>query len=830
MHKARRALAIVLVLTSCGGGGGVVTLTLDPLSRQLTVGETARFTATVTGTSNVSVSWDADGGELISKGAGATFIATEPGSFKVTVTSLAKPDLVEVATVEVTALPGKAHIRFVSDGSLILAGAGETASLAVEVIAADGTLVEGGQVAWSSSDPSVATVTADGDRSALVTTETSTTSQANVTATYEGLSASASVLITKPSAGTLLISSDDVLARSSDEVTLRRTTLTEGLAPGQRLVSGSRAGLLVEVATVVVGPDEVTVATTPTSLDEAFDEVSFTGDVTPLEVTVQMLDGQHAVVTFPARRGPGLDTVVLDDVTCTSGGSPAAVDLAGSDITLTASIYGELAFSILLGDDHFLSRFGTTAQVTASAGSVSFSGPVSEATCSLELPRIGLEPLSAGVITLWTGFVPILGVELSATGAATSFSLGGPHGALGATLEAGIEYTEASGWLPLLHVDFNGDFQPFAASTTVDGPLAVSIAPFGQVDIGLSFDFGVDDLAVPIIDARFVELQGLGYLDLALTSPMDPADPGFSGPTWTLGAGARGALKAEFQGVLPDLLDYIGIDVNFAGEHELFDERVELLSEPSLTFLATPAEVEIPVSGSAPTVTLTAFTSGTEDGTVSFWGRKDGASGLTFLTSAVLEAGEATTAWSVQEPGQYELFARVSTDEFSHVIPYAAGNTSGVNVTEEEEEPEDRGPLGNEGPWGGYYNHFSLGACHGTGYALTIDFVEEPSGALTGTYVGHYCAVDCHDQGRYPTGPISGTLSGQRAGDSVTFTLSAPVGGNFEGTRFVPAAPPGSSSLPVIDGVAESVLPCEDEYGSINSGFFTFVGTESIWF
>src|SRR5690606_17363497 len=202
MLKVLRAVVIVFILTSCGGGGGVVTLVLDPQTSNLLVGETARFTATVIGTANVSVTWEATGGELLSKGGGATFVATQPGTFDIRVTSQARPDLIAVATVQVAPRPGKAHVRFVSDGSLVLAGEGETASLAVQVIASDGTIVEGGQVTWSSSDPAVATVAAAGDRGATVTTETSDTSQAQITATYDDLSATASVLITKPSAGT----------------------------------------------------------------------------------------------------------------------------------------------------------------------------------------------------------------------------------------------------------------------------------------------------------------------------------------------------------------------------------------------------------------------------------------------------------------------------------------------------------------------------------------------------------------------------------------------------------------------------------------------------
>jgi hypothetical protein len=418
---------------------------------------------------------------------------------------------------------------------------------------------------------------------------------------------------------------------------------------------------------------------------------------------------------------------------------------------------------------------------------------------------------------------------LIAGGAASTFTVSGPHGGVAALLEGGIEYEEGSGWSPIATVDFNADFEPFSTTMSLDQPFAARLAPFGRVDIGLSLDLGVDALSVPIIDARFVELKGFGYLDLALPDPVAVENTAYSGPEWSLGVGVRGALKADFQGLLPDLLEVLGIDVDFAGQLELFEEQAELLTNPSLTFLATPAVVEIPLDGSAP-VTLTAFTSDDASGTVSFWASKDGASSLTFLTSAALEGGTGSTTWHVTEEGEYDLYARMSIDAASLVKPYAANSTASVSVIEEDEEEEDTGPLGNEGPFGGRYTHFSLGQCDGVGVGLTIDFVEQPNGQLTGTYVGHYCSDGCFDLETYPSGPVTGTLSGTRSGAEVVFALSAPVGGLFTGERWVPVAPPGSASLAVIDGFAEGVLPCEDEYGTFNSGFFSFVGTESIWF
>lgn len=829
MARLLVTVLVLLALVGCSGGPGVITLDIDPLTAEVEQGQTARFTVNVTGTSNTAVQWTTTGGHLVAKGAGATFVALEPGSFEVTATSQANPSVTATAAIVVTPVQGRAHIRFTTDGSMLVAGAGASRRVEVEVVDEEGNIVDSGQVSWSTSDPAAVTVLADGARAAEITTHTSETSQVQVSASWEGLSAAASLLITQPSPGTVLIDSATVLEKTETSVTLVRDPLTEALVPGQRVVSGSRAGVLVEVESVELSAGEVVISTNDTSLAAAFDELGFSGDVAPLEVTVQLLDGTTAVVSIPTVDGPPRAATILDDVTCTSGGAAAPVDLVGTTITVTATIYGELAFSVFLGDDHFLAKFGASVQVEAATGGVTVGGAMSETiVCSLELPRVGLEPLSAGVATLWTGFIPVLGVEVGITGVGTSLTLSGPKGGLGASLEGGVEYTEVLGWQPLFASDFSAEFEPFSASVSFEDPLSARVAPFGRIDVGMSLDLGVGEFATPLIDGRFVELKGFGYIDFELPGPMEVGNKGYSGPAWTLGTGVRGALKAEFQGLLPQLLDFLGIDVNFAGQLELFHKELELLTNPSLSFLATPAEVEIPAGGSTP-VTLTAFTSDDADGTVSFWAARDGAAVLTFLTSAALEDGSASTTWLVTQAGDYELYARMSTDAASLVKPYAANNTATVSATEEEGDA-DKGLLGNEGPFRGYYTHFSLGQCDSIGVAVTIDFLENPDGELSGTYVGHYCTDGCLDIEPYPTGPVSGSLSGSRSGSGVVFALSAPVGGVFTGERWVPAAPPGSSSLPVIDGFAEGVAPCDDEYGTFNSGFFSFVGTEGIEF
>ena len=115
--------SIALSLVGCGGGGGggdgdttptPPIITISPTSKSLLIGESATFTATVTGTDNKLCTWSASGGTVTGQGV-YTAPGTE-GTYHVTVTSTADTTKSATATVTVSQVTGGVTVSgYVSD-------------------------------------------------------------------------------------------------------------------------------------------------------------------------------------------------------------------------------------------------------------------------------------------------------------------------------------------------------------------------------------------------------------------------------------------------------------------------------------------------------------------------------------------------------------------------------------------------------------------------------------------------------------------------------------------------------------------------------------------
>ena len=122
------ALALLVLLAACGGGRQEVTIDLDPSSATISPGGTVEFEATVSGTSNDGVAWEANGGLIDGADTRVTYTAPfEAGTYEVTVTSEADPSKSAGAAVRVRAVSGLdgARIEITSDLSAVLEGSGE---------------------------------------------------------------------------------------------------------------------------------------------------------------------------------------------------------------------------------------------------------------------------------------------------------------------------------------------------------------------------------------------------------------------------------------------------------------------------------------------------------------------------------------------------------------------------------------------------------------------------------------------------------------------------------------------------------------------------------
>ena len=105
-------LLAILCLTGCGGSSVppasnpsalTVAVAISPISASVQTGGTQQFSATVTGTSNVGVTWSAAGGTVSSSGLFTAGNTT--GTYNVIATSVADSSKSAHATVTVTAPP-----------------------------------------------------------------------------------------------------------------------------------------------------------------------------------------------------------------------------------------------------------------------------------------------------------------------------------------------------------------------------------------------------------------------------------------------------------------------------------------------------------------------------------------------------------------------------------------------------------------------------------------------------------------------------------------------------------------------------------------------------
>jgi hypothetical protein len=96
---------------------------------------------------------------------------------------------------------------------------------------------------------------------------------------------------------------------------------------------------------------------------------------------------------------------------------------------------------------------------------------------------------------------------------------------------------------------------------------------------------------------------------------------------------------------------------------------------------------------------------------------------------------------------------------------------------------QTRGAMGQASPWTGFIEFTSTG-CKQTGFYMTLTFDETGDGNLTGVYEGRNVSASNpppSGDDKY-RGPLKGTLTGTRTGDSVTFTLSGNIRGSYAGT------------------------------------------------
>src|SRR5437870_3934978 len=283
------ALAAAMIVVSCEHpvtdlGSIIAQLVVSPQTVTLQQNQAEDFLAvgfTATGDSaDIAVSWSATGGSIDSSSAGKRhyghYTSATCGTFTVTATS--HPGNVSMAaSVTVTGCPLPVASVSVTPATATI-GVGQTAQYAAITRDAFGNPLGGRTVTWSSSNPGVATVNGAGQATGVAV------GSATLTATSEGKSGTAAILVTNVPVASVAVSPASASVQVGQTVQLAATlkdangnTLTGrtvtwssdntavATVSGSGLVSGVVAGAATITATseAKTGTSAITVTAPP---------------------------------------------------------------------------------------------------------------------------------------------------------------------------------------------------------------------------------------------------------------------------------------------------------------------------------------------------------------------------------------------------------------------------------------------------------------------------------------------------------------------------------------------------------------------------------------
>ena len=344
------AIAVVTVLPP-----PVATVVVQPATVSLVAGGTATLTARVSDASGATldrvVTWTSDHPEIASVTDAGVLTATSPGTATITAQSEGKSGtaIITVSRASVASLgitPGTA--------SLVV---GDAVALVATPKDASGTVLTDRTVTWSSSAPGVATVSSTGVVAGVAP------GSATITATSEGVSATATVVVSLVPVGSVAVLPSTASVTAGQTVALSATVRdTAGRVVTDRIVSWTSSDTHVAIVSatgVVTGVAAGTAVITASSEGK-----SGTSTITVVAPAIES-------VTL----APSSDTVqVGDNVTLTA----TVKDVTGAVVTDRSVTWASsnVAVATVSTGGIVTGRSAGTAVITATSGGRSGSATV----------------------------------------------------------------------------------------------------------------------------------------------------------------------------------------------------------------------------------------------------------------------------------------------------------------------------------------------------------------------------------------------------------------------------------------------------------------------
>ncbi|HET9065710.1 MAG TPA: Ig-like domain-containing protein [Gemmatimonadales bacterium] len=311
--RQRRALLLTLLVGACGGGDSgtnsppppatVASIDIALSNPNISVGGTSQATAVLKDASGNqlsgrTVAWSSSNASIASVGSTGLITALSAGSTTITGNS---GGISGSATLTVGPPPVASVTVTLASGTLI---PGATTTAQAQMRDAAGTALAGRQVTWNSTNSSVATVSASGQVTAVTAGTTS------ITATSEGKTGSAQLVVTEPPVATVHVFGTErvkvgdpyqltVEARLADGTLVQRPILWSVPVPGSLTIS--TAGVLTALQSgtldfsVTVGG--VTANATVTAYDWSFSSVA---QRTAVEIPADIqITNKHGTSEYP---------------------------------------------------------------------------------------------------------------------------------------------------------------------------------------------------------------------------------------------------------------------------------------------------------------------------------------------------------------------------------------------------------------------------------------------------------------------------------------------------------------------------------------------------
>lgn len=590
------------------------------------------------------------------------------------------------------------RIEFVSDRTIFFSSTGQQSDLLVQVLDANGEELPDATVTWISSDPSAVAIEATGPLSAQVTRLGNFDGTITVTAFHDDslLEAQAfivhavlsnetiylpSLLQSRSGTGSRMLE-PLVLDIQGDrfsvhDIVLRRTPETAAIGAGDILLSGDLAGIMVEVLSVSVNPNSVSVQVQPATFTQAFEELDFDAEQDFLEVGFDSLGDDTLMTVRSLPDGRLIESRVLhnlnllDRLTC-EGDLDKDQEIDVSRLSFNSALKASLKLKIVNRQLETL-FFDISGELKAFAGAKLEIDTtlLAQAQCSVALPDIRSPSFPMGPLSFEVILNPqiFLGAAAAAQGKIEAST---PTLEMALTGNARLEYVPGSGWQTSGGFGFEKQSDPafsLQASSSLGVAGSTGLRTNAQLNILLGRRFL---LSARLLSAEFMEFTAAlnGSFSFPMPSPIIPSSPEYGGPTSQLGylIDVTGQLKVDL--LNNSLGRFLDLSMSLDGEWTIFNlegsfhESAEIFG----SIQCSQACTSIPNNGSA-VVTVT-INSNVEEGMpntgmAEVWLRQEGSSELSFLSSTALNDGTAQIQISPGAnfaPVNYGVHVRVRLD------------------------------------------------------------------------------------------------------------------------------------------------------------------------